>query len=125
MKKLFKTENAPAPIGPYSQATIANGRLMFVSGQIPLTPEGNMVEGGIEAQAKQSLENVKNILEAAGASLHSVVKTTVLLKSMDDFAVVNGIYADYFGESKPARAAYEVARLPKDALIEIEAIAVI
>jgi 2-iminobutanoate/2-iminopropanoate deaminase len=124
MKDFVLTQNAPAPIGPYSQGTIAEGKLLFVSGQIPFTPEGNLVGETIEEQTHQSLKNVKAIVEAAGLTMNNIVKTTVLMKNLADFGIMNEIYNSYLGESKPARAAYEVARLPKEVLIEIEAIAV-
>ena len=117
------TEKAPAAIGPYSQA-IEVGNLVFCSGQIPADPiTGNIVEGGIEAQANQSLTNVKNLLEAAGTSIDKVIKTTVFLADMADFATVNGIYAQYFSEPYPARSAVAVKTLPKNVLIEVEVIA--
>lgn len=124
MKNKILTTNAPAPIGPYSQGIIAEGKFLFISGQIPLTPEGNLVGETIEEQTHQALKNILGILSEAGLNFNNVVKTTVLLKDMDSFATMNKIYEEYLSESKPARAAYEVARLPKDVLIEIEAIAV-
>ncbi len=123
MKKTIFTEKAAPPIGPYSQAVAASGKFIFVSGQIPFTADGKLAGDDIESQARQSLENVKEIVTAAGATLNDVVKCTVLLKDMGDFAKVNEIYAEYFGEGKPARAAYQVCVLPKDVMIEIEAIA--
>lgn len=121
--KQISTDKAPAAIGPYSQA-IEVGNLIFASGQIPADPAtGNIVEGGIEAQAHQSLTNVKNLLEAAGSSIDKVVKTTVFLAEMADFATVNGIYAQYFSEPYPARSAVAVKTLPKGVLIEVEVIA--
>ncbi len=121
--KQISTEKAPAAIGPYSQA-IEVGNLVFCSGQIPADPiTGNIVEGGIEAQANQSLTNVKNLLEAAGTSIDKVIKTTVFLADMADFATVNGIYAQYFSEPYPARSAVAVKTLPKNVLIEVEVIA--
>ncbi|AMM53750.1 RidA family protein [Pyrococcus kukulkanii] len=123
MKEIVFTERAPKPIGPYSQA-IKAGNFLFIAGQIPINPEtGELVKGDIKEQTRQVLENIKAILEAAGYTLNDVVKVTVYLKNMDDFAAMNEVYAKYFGESKPARVAVEVARLPKDVLIEIEAIA--
>lgn len=126
MRKVVSTKNAPAAIGPYSQANIF-GNLVFTSGQVPLIPEtGTVVPGGIEEQTEQSLKNVKAILEEAGSSMEKVLKTTVFIKDMNDFAKVNGIYAKFFTEgSFPSRSAVEVARLPKDVLVEIEAIAYI
>lgn len=124
MKQKILTKNAPAPIGPYSQGVVAEGKFLFVSGQIPLTPDGNMAGDTIEEQTHQSIKNIEAILKEAGLSLKNVVKTTVLMQDLADFAKMNEIYGSYFNESKPARAAFQVARLPKDALIEIEAIAV-
>lgn len=121
-KKIIATEKAPAALGPYSQAVQA-GNLLFVSGQLAIDPTSGIMPQGIEAQTKQSLENVKSIIEAAGGTLKNVVKCTVFLKNMDDFAGMNKIYGEYFTENFPARAAVEVARLPKDAAVEIEAIA--
>ncbi|WP_373271310.1 RidA family protein [Paenibacillus sp. MY03] len=120
--EIVSTVAAPAAIGPYSQA-IKLGGLLFTSGQIPLDATGALVAGGIEEQAHQVFRNLQAVLEAGGASLASVVKATVFLKDMNDFATVNGIYASYFGDHKPARSAVEVARLPKDVLVEIEVIA--
>ena len=123
MKKIISTDQAPAAIGPYSQAVRA-GDLLFVSGQIPADPAtGEIVEPTIQAQAKRSLENLKAILEAAGASLDQVVKTTVFLKNMDDFVEMNRVYKTFFTTDCPARSAVQVAKLPKDVLVEIEAIA--
>ena len=123
MKKVISTTNAPAAIGPYSQAIEANG-FVFASGQIPVNPETGEIPEGIEAQAEQVMKNVKNLLEAAGTSVDQVVKTGVFIKNMDDFATINGIYAKYFAKDCPARCCVEVARLPKDVLLEMEAIAV-
>ncbi|MCQ2197315.1 MAG: RidA family protein [Bacteroidaceae bacterium] len=120
--KQISTNAAPAAIGPYSQA-IEIGNLIYASGQIPINPATGEMPEGIEAQAHQSLKNVKAILEAAGTSIDNVVKTTVFLADMNDFAVVNGIYAQYFTEPYPARSAVAVKALPKNALIEIEVIA--
>lgn len=123
MKTVISTDQAPGAIGPYSQA-IKVGNLLFASGQIPLDPATGAFPEGIEAQTKQALTNVKNILEAAGTSLDKVVKTTVFLSDMNNFAAMNGVYASFFSEgSYPARSAVEVARLPKDAMVEIEVIA--
>ena len=125
MKQIIQTNNAPQAIGPYSQAVMANGTL-YVSGQIPVVPAtGAIVSDKVEDQARQVMENVKAVVEAAGLTLDNVVKTTVFIKNMDDFAVINGIYSEYFKENSPARACVEVARLPKDVLIEMEAIAVV
>ena len=119
------TDGAPAAIGPYSQAIVA-GNLVFTAGQIPLDPKTmQMVEGDVAAQTERVLENIKAVLEAAGASLSSVVKTTVFLKDMNDFSAMNEVYARYFGDHRPARSTVEVARLPRDARVEIEAIAVV
>jgi 2-iminobutanoate/2-iminopropanoate deaminase len=124
-KNAVLTDKAPAPIGPYSQAIQAGG-LLFCSGQIPLDPATNQMKGtDIETQARQVLENVKSLLEAGGASLETVVKTTIFLKSMGDFPKVNEIYASYFKGVHPARSTVEVARLPKDALVEIEVTALL
>ena len=121
-KGIVYTDNAPQAIGPYVQAQII-GDLVFTSGQIPLVPATGELITEIKAATKQSLENVKAILEEAGSSLDKVVKTVVFIKNMDDFALVNEVYGEYFVNNKPARSCVEVARLPKDALIEIEAIA--
>ncbi len=123
MKTVITTTAAPGAIGPYSQAIEANG-LVFVSGQIPLDPAtGAFVPGGVEVQAEQSLKNLKAVLEAAGCSLADVVKTTVFLTNMGDFAAVNEVYARFFTAECPARSAVQVGALPKGALVEIEAIA--
>ena len=120
MKKVISTSKAPAAIGPYSQA-IQVGNLVFASGQIPIDPAtGSFVEGGVKEQARQSLTNVKAILEEAGLTLDNVVKTTVFLADMNDFADVNAVYAEFFGEPYPARSAVAVKTLPKGALVEIE-----
>jgi len=126
MKETVHTDRAPQAIGPYSQAVAAQGKLVFVSGQIPVDPvTGAFAGDDIRTQTRQSLENVKAVLSAAGAGLENVVKTTVFLKNMADFAAMNEIYATYFTADCPARAAVQVAALPKDALVEIEAIAVV
>lgn len=123
MKKTISTKNAPAAIGPYSQAAIVNG-FVFVSGQIPLDPgTGEPVEGGIAEQTARVLENLKAALEACGSSLMQVVKTTVYVKDMREFAAVNEVYGRYFSADPPARATVEVARLPKDVRVEIDCIA--
>jgi len=127
-RQIVQTDNAPAPVGPYNQAIVATGSMMFVSGQIPLDPKTGELVGGddIVAQTEQAIANLKAILEAGGASLENVVKTSVFLKDMNDFATVNATYAKHFGEEKaPARACVEVARLPKDVKVEIECIAVV
>ncbi|MDN7247574.1 RidA family protein [Planococcus shenhongbingii] len=120
--KFVATDKAAAAIGPYSQGVIS-GELFYSSGQIPLTPSGEMVEGSIVDQAHQVFANLKAILAEAGSSLESVIKTTVFIKDMNDFAALNEVYASYFGDHKPARSTVEVARLPKDAKVEIEVIA--
>ncbi|OMF25255.1 deaminase [Paenibacillus sp. FSL H8-0548] len=120
--QVIATDKAPAAIGPYSQA-IKLGGLLFTSGQIPLDAAGQLVEGGIEEQTHQVFRNLEAVLAEAGASFQDVVKATVFMKDMNQFATVNGIYSSYFGEHKPARSAVEVARLPKDVLVEIEVIA--
>lgn len=124
-KKVTHSDKAPAAIGPYSQA-IRWGNMLFTSGQIPLDPgSGQVVEGGIRAQTKQALENLKQVLIAGGAGLGNVVKTTCFLDDMNDFAQFNEVYAEYFKDSPPARSCVAVDRLPKDVLVEIEAIAVV
>jgi 2-iminobutanoate/2-iminopropanoate deaminase len=122
--KKVETNKAPQAIGPYSQGIVVNN-MFYSSGQIPLTPEGEMVQGDIKAQTHQVFQNLKAVLEAAGASLDTVVKTTVFLKNMDDFAAMNEVYSQYFPNHKPARSCVEVARLPKDALVEIEVVALV
>ena len=122
-KKAIHTNNAPAAIGPYSQAIEANG-MIFVSGQLPIDPATGAFAGeDIAAQTRQSLTNIKNILAEAGAGMEDVVKTTVLLKNIADFTAMNEVYAEFFTGDCPARAAFEVVALPKNALVEIEAIA--
>jgi 2-iminobutanoate/2-iminopropanoate deaminase len=124
MREIVETRGAPVPIGPYSQAIRANG-FLFVSGQIPIQPEtGVLIQGDIAVQTKQVMQNLTAILEAAGCSLQNVVKTTIYLTNLDDFSRLNQVYAEYFGEVKPARATVQVARLPREVLVEIEAIAV-
>lgn len=123
MKKVISTDKAPAAIGPYAQANII-GDLVITSGQIPIDPAtGNLVEGDIEAQTKQVFENLKAVLEAAGSGLDKIVKTTCFMDNMNDFAKMNEVYASFFSGDYPSRSAVEVAKLPKGALIEIEAIA--
>ena len=125
MKQAISTSNAPAALGPYSQA-VQVGNLLFLSGQVPIDPAtGSVVEGGIQEQARQSLTNLKAILNEAGTNMGAVVKTPVFLKSMDDFAAMNEVYAQFFQQPYPARSAVQVAKLPKDVLVEIEAIAVL
>ena len=126
LKTSILTNNAPAPIGPYNQAIIARGSLVFTAGQIPIDPRtGEIVPGNIEDQTRQVLRNLQAILDEAGASLDMVVKTTVYLKNMSEFGEMNKIYAEFFNALPPARSTVEVARLPKDVKIEIDAIAVI
>ena len=122
--KTVSTNQAPAAIGPYSQG-IQAGNLVITSGQIPLDPATGTFPEGIEAQTRQSLKNCKAVLAAAGATMENVVKTTVFLKDMGDFSTMNGVYASFFEGTCPARSAVEVARLPKDAMVEIECIAVL
>lgn len=125
MKTIISTPKAPAAIGPYSQAVLVNG-MLFTSGVIPIDPETNtLVQGDVEAQARQAIGNLKNLIEASGSSVEKVVKTTVFIKDMNDFGKVNDIYKEFFTSDFPARSCVEVARLPKDVLIEIEAIAVV
>lgn len=120
MLKKVHTDNAPAAVGPYSQAMIA-GDFMYVSGQLPMDPAvGKIVEGGIEEQTRQCLTNAMAILKEAGVDYKNVVKTTVFLKDMNEFAAMNGVYAEFFTDHKPARAAVEVARLPLDVKVEIQ-----
>ncbi|HDQ44704.1 MAG TPA: RidA family protein [bacterium] len=126
-KEIVQTDNAPAAIGPYSQAvSVPAGRMIFTAGQIPIDPKTALSVGGdIESQTRQALKNLSAVLEAAGATLEDVVKTTVFLKNMSDFAKMNAVYSEFFQMKYPARSAVEVARLPKDVLIEIECVAVI
>ena len=123
MIRTVATEKAPAALGPYSQAIRANG-MIYCSGQIPINPATGAIEAQtIEEQTTQAITNLKNVLEKAGSSLAKVVKTTVFIKNMNDFAALNKVYAELFGDTKPARSCVEVARLPKDVLVEIECIA--
>lgn len=122
MKKTISTNNAPAAIGPYSQAVELNGTL-YVSGQLPVNPATGEIPQGIGAQTRRSLENIGAILEAAGLSFNDVVKTTVLLANMSDFAAMNAVYAEFFKQDKPARVCFQAAALPKGALVEIDAVA--
>ncbi|MFZ7946904.1 MULTISPECIES: 2-iminobutanoate/2-iminopropanoate deaminase [Bacillaceae] len=122
--KAVQTNQAPAAIGPYSQGIIVNN-LFYSSGQIPLTAEGTMVTGDVKEQTHQVFRNLQAVLAEAGASLETVVKATVFIKNMDEFAAVNEVYGEYFSEHKPARSCVEVARLPKDALVEIEVVALV
>jgi len=124
-KTIINTKKAPAAIGPYSQAVAATGSFCFISGQLPIDPAtGEFAGPDIKAQTKQSLANLKAILEEDGLTMDNIVKTTVLLKDIHDFSDMNEVYADFFASQCPARAAFQVAALPKDALVEIEAIAV-
>ncbi|OUP23007.1 RidA family protein [Gemmiger sp. An194] len=126
MNTAISTEKAPAAIGPYSQAIQAEGKTIYVSGQLPVDPATGAFAGeDIQSQTRQSLENIKAILATAGADMSSVVKTTVLLKNIADFGAMNEVYAQYFQQPFPARAAFQVGALPKDALVEIECVAVI
>ncbi|TNE91840.1 MAG: hypothetical protein EP330_03835 [Deltaproteobacteria bacterium] len=123
--KRVSTDKAPAAIGPYSQAIVANG-MVFCSGQIAIVPEtGALLEGDVSAQTRLALANLAAVLDAAGSSLGQVVKTTVFLKNMDDFSAMNAVYGEAFGDHRPARAAVEAARLPKDVDVEIECIALV
>jgi 2-iminobutanoate/2-iminopropanoate deaminase len=125
MKKIVATEKAPKAIGPYSQAIVHNG-MAFLSGQIPLDPAtGQLVEGDIAAQTTRVLENLKAVLEACGSGLDQVVKTTVYIKDMGEFAKMNEVYGKYFSENPPARSTVEAARLPRDVRVEIDAIAIV
>ncbi|MBO5425673.1 MAG: RidA family protein [Lachnospiraceae bacterium] len=123
MKTIISTPKAPAAIGPYSQAIVV-GDMIYTSGMIPIIPEtGELETGDIKAQAKQAIKNLITLLEEAGSNASSVVKTTVFIKDMNDFASINEVYAEFFTDNYPARSCVEVARLPKDVLIEIEAVA--
>ncbi len=122
MKKVIATDKAPAAIGPYSQAIEVNG-MVFTSGIIPVVPETGEIPEGSVAQAKQALTNLTNLLEAAGTNINQVIKTTVFIKEMNDFAAINEVYQTFFTADFPARSCVEVARLPKDVMLEIEAIA--
>jgi len=124
MKKIISTDKAPKAIGPYSQAVAANG-FTFVSGQIALQPNGQMVEGGIREQTHRVLDNIKALLEASGSSLRHVVKTTVYLRDINEFAIMNEVYSEYFSDHPPTRSTMEVARLPRDARLEIDCIAIL
>lgn len=122
-KNQISTDKAPAAIGPYSQAIEVNG-MVYTSGVIPVVPETGVIPQGVQAQSEQAFTNMKNLLEAAGTSMENVIKTTVFIKEMDDFGTINEIYAKYFTGTFPARSCVEVARLPKDVLLEVEAIAI-
>jgi 2-iminobutanoate/2-iminopropanoate deaminase len=124
-RKIILTDKAPAPIGPYSQGISVKG-LLFTAGQVPIDPAvGKVVANDIKSQTRQALENLRAVVEAGGSNLDKVIKVTVFLKDMNDFATVNEIYAEYFGQSKPARSAVQVAKLPLDVMIEIEAVAAV
>ena len=123
MKKIISTDKAPQAIGPYSQAIEVNG-MVYTSGVIPVNPETGEIPSGTQAQANQALTNLKNLLEAAGTSMDRVIKTTVFIKDMNEFVNINDVYKTYFTTDFPARSCVEVARLPKDVLLEIEAIAI-
>ena len=127
MRKIIKTDKAPAPVGPYNQGIVASGSLLFIAGQIPLdAATGKIVGGTVAEQTEKSIQNLVAVIEAAGSDLSQVVKTSVFLKDMNDFASMNEVYAKHFGdEQAPARACVEVARLPKDVLVEIECIAMV
>jgi 2-iminobutanoate/2-iminopropanoate deaminase len=125
-RHIILTPDAPAPIGPYSQAILVDEKILYVAGQIPIDSKtGNIVGSGIKEQTEQVLKNLEQILKAGNASFNTVVKTTVFLKNISDFAAMNEVYAKYFSMSAPARSTVEVARLPKDVLVEIEAVAII
>ncbi len=125
MKEIINTLNAPKAIGPYSQAVKAD-KFLFISGQLPMDPVTMQIAGGdVKDQTRQALENLEAILHEAGASFDNVVKTTVFIKNMDDFSKINDVYATYFTKNPPARACVEVARLPKDVEVEIEALAIV
>ena len=125
IKKIL-TDKAPAPIGPYSQAILAEGKFLYTAGQVPMDPvTGNIVEGGIKEQTRQVMKNLAAVLLAGGSSCASVVKTTVFLKDMNEFASMNEVYAEFLGASAPARSTIEAARLPRDIRVEIEAIAIV
>ena len=124
-KTVISSANAPAAIGPYSPALAAEGKLVFISGQLPIDPAVGAFPEGVQAQTRQSLTNLRALLNEAGGDMKNIVKTTVFLKDMNDFGAMNEVYATFFTGEYPARSAVEVARLPKDALVEIEAIAVI
>lgn len=127
MRKIIQTDKAPAPVGPYNQGIVASGSLLFVAGQIPLdAATGQLVGTNVAEQTEKSIQNLIAVIEAAGSDLSQVVKTSVFLKDMNDFVAMNEVYAKHFGdEQAPARACVEVARLPKDVLVEIECIAMV
>lgn len=122
-RETIATDKAPKAIGPYAQAIVANG-FVYTAGQIPLDPQtGNIIEGGMKEQTRRVIENLKAVLEASGASMNQVVKATVFLKNIGDFAAMNEVYAEYLGDSKPARSTVAVAELPRNALVEIDLVA--
>lgn len=125
MRQVIKTNKAPGAIGPYNQGIVAGGTFVFTAGQIPLDVGGTLISGGIGEQTHQALKNLKAVLEAAGSSLEQVVKTTVFLQNLDNFAVMNEVYGQYFKDQPPARSTVQVAKLPKGALVEIEAVALV
>lgn len=127
MRKIIQTDQAPAPVGPYNQGVVASGAMLFVAGQIPLdAATGELVGKTVSEQTEKALQNLTAVIEAAGSDISQVVKTSVFLQDMNDFAEMNKVYAQHFGdESAPARACVEVARLPKDVLVEIECIAMV
>mgnify|MGYP006287635927 FL=1 len=125
MQEKIRTENAPQPIGPYSQAIKATGNLVFVSMQIPLTPSGEMIDEDIHSQTRQVIENIESIVNEAGGELESIVKVMVYMKDLGQFVQMNTVYEEFFNKSKPARGAVQVAEIPKGALVAMEAIAVI
>ncbi|MBN1163451.1 MAG: hypothetical protein JXB45_02635 [Candidatus Krumholzibacteriota bacterium] len=124
MKEVVSTDSAPGAVGPYSQAVRA-GKILFISGQLGIDPAAGILEKGLEAQVDRALRNIKAIVEAAGGGMENICKTTVYLASMEDFKIMNGIYSGYFTEKYPARAAFEVGKLPLGGLVEIEAVAVL
>jgi len=124
IREVISTSDAPPALGPYSQAIRAEGKFLFLSGQIPLTPGGELITGDIEGQTRQVMSNLQSVLSAAGLSFQNVVKTTIFLTSIEDFAKVNAIYGEVAGTEPPARSTFAVAALPKNAAVEIEAIAV-
>ena len=126
MKRIIQTENAPLPIGPYSQGVVFGSGILITAGQIPIDPKtGNIVDGDIKVQTRRALENLQAILEAGNSRLANVVKTTVYLKDMNEFPAMNEVYAEFFRDIVPARTTVEVSRLPKDAKIEVEAFALV